>query len=672
MSSSLPQFSHIDISSFPNKLEKTLAENLKAIDALLAQPGPHTWQTLMRPLENRDDELNQLWSPIGHLHAVKDSDELRTTYNACIQQLSDYGTAVSHNKKLYAAVQSLADSDNYKTLDTAQKKIIEHELRDFKLSGVTLEDNDKKQFAKLSKELAQLTTKFEENLLDATQAWHKHITDEKQLSGIPDLAKSAAKQTAEQKGLDGWVFTLNIPSYLAVVTHADDAELRKDMYYAYTTRASEQGPNAGQFDNSSVMQAILQTRFALAKLLEFSNYAERSLATKMVKDTDQVIQFLNDLLESSLPAARQEYQELREFAASELSMPDLAAWDVAYVSEKLRRKAYDISQEELRPYFPRPQVVKGLFAILEKLFQITVKDVKTDVWHPDVKCYALYDTNNELRSYVYFDLFARANKRGGAWMDECRVRRRLDSGDIQIPIAYVNCNFNPPVGNDPALLTHDDVITLFHEFGHALQHMLTKVDYADVSGINGIPWDAVEIASQFLENWAWEKESIALISKHYQTGKPLPDDLYNKMLAAKNYHAALAMVRQLEFALFDFRLHLEFDIEQDNQVQRILNEVRENVRIIPTPEFNRFQHGFSHIFAGGYAAGYYSYKWAEVMAADAFELFKEKGIFDRTTSDKFLTTFLELGGSVAPADVFKAFRGRDPQVDALLKQMGIK
>ncbi|MCH9643816.1 MAG: M3 family metallopeptidase [Gammaproteobacteria bacterium] len=666
-----PDFNSIETDKIPHQLDAILEQNLKSIDALLDQKQ-FDWDNLMQPLEEFDDRLNKFWSPIRHLNSVMNSEALRTAYNACLPKLTVYGTSISHNKKLFLAIQSIADSDTYTKLDVAQKKVVDNNLRDFKLSGVSLDDDKKKRYTELSTQLASLSAKFEENVLDATQAWTKHITDESELSGLPDSAIKAAKAAARHKQLGGWLFTLEIPSYLAVMTYADSDALRKEMYHAYSTRASDQGPNAGKFDNSQVMIDILQCRLALAKLLDFNNHAEQSLATKMVKKTDDVLHFLQKLVNASKDSAEQEFEDLLEFAKTDCNIDDIRAFDVAYVSEKMRQQRYDISQEQLRPYFPESQVIRGLFAIVKKLFSVNIKPVNNvDVWHSDVRCYALTDDAGTLVSHVYFDLYARENKRGGAWMDEYCVRRHLKNGETQLPIAFVTCNFSGPIGKDPALFKHDEVVTLFHEFGHALQHMLTKIEYADVSGINGIPWDAVEVASQFLENWAWQKESLALIAKHYQTGESLPDALFEKMLQAKNFQAATMMMRQLEFALFDFKLHLLFNEKQKNQIQSILDEVREQVSVIPTPKFNRFQHGFSHIFAGGYSAGYYSYKWAEVMAADAFSLFLENGIFDPQTSKSFLESFMQSGGAVDPAELFKQFRGRAPRVESLLQQSGI-
>jgi oligopeptidase A len=668
----LPDFTQINIDEIESTLDKILAENRSQIAKIIESKEDYTWDDLLAPIEDLEDNLHQYWSLVSHMNSVVNSNALREVYNKCLPKLSGYGTELSHNKKLYAAIKSVTENEHFSQLHTAQKKSLKDSLRDFKLSGVSLNADKKEEFAHLVKDLSKLTTKFEENVLDATQAWVKQITDEKQLVGLPDHAIASAKKAAEDRKKEGWVFTLEFPSYHPVMTYADDRALREAMYTAYVTRASDQGPNAGQNDNSTVMLEILKTRSQLAHLLGFDNYAEKSLATKMVKQTDQVIDFLNKLAKPSLPRAKEEFKELYEFAEDKLQLENIQAWDIGYASEKLRLEKYSISQEEVRPYFPEQQVVTGLFSIVKKLYGIRVEKIETDkVWHKDVSCYALYDKENVLRSYFYFDLYARENKRGGAWMDDCRSRRLLKNGDIQIPIAFVTCNFGGPVGSDPALFTHDEVETLFHEFGHALQHMLTTVNYFDVAGINGIPWDAVELASQFLENWCWEKDSIKYITKHYKTSEPLPDYLFKKMRKAKNFQSAMQMMRQIEFSLFDFLLHREFDSSIDGQVQSVLNAVREKVAVIPAAPFNRFQHGFSHIFAGGYAAGYYSYKWAEVMASDAFSLFEEKGIFDAESAQRFLTYILEPGGSEEPEDLYHKFRGRLPKVEALLKQTGI-
>ena len=670
--STLPAFSQIHINEVEKNLDGLLKNNLKTIDTLLNKHTLYTWENLLHPIENLNDKLHQFWGPIQHLSSVVNAPELRDTLHACLPKLSDYQTHISHNEKLFQAIESIQKSPAFSTLSEAKQKSIDYDIRDFKLNGVALTTEKKQRFSDLSKSLSELMHRFEENLLDATMAWKKHITDEALLKGIPEHAKNAAKNTAQKENLEGWLFTLEAPDYLAVMTYADSQSLREEMYRAYVTRASEIGPNAGKFDNSATMQMILKNRFALARLLGYQNFAEYSLATKMVKKTEEVLAFLNELAEKTRNRAQKEFQDLSVFAAKELKIKKLNAWDIAYVSEKLRQHDYAISPEDLRPYFPEPAVLKGLFEIMHRLYGITLEKVENaDVWHKDVTCFRILDADKKLQAHLFFDLYARNNKRGGAWMDDCAVHRRLDDGTVQLAAAYVTCNFNAPIGTDPALFTHDDVVTMFHECGHALQHVLTKIDVANVSGIQNIPWDAVEIASQFFENWAWEKASIPYFAKHYQTQSPLPDYLYERMERAKNFQSAMQMMRQIEFALFDFRLHMEYDENKPDCIQTILNEVRNTVSVFPSPEFNRFQHGFSHIFGGSYAAGYYSYKWAEVMACDAFSLFEEKGVFDRQTSDKFKSTFLESGGAKEPMDLFVAFRGRKPTVDALLQQSGI-
>jgi oligopeptidase A len=520
-------------------------------------------------------------------------------------------------------------------------------------------------------ELSRLTAQFSDNVLDATNAWQRQITDENQLTGLPQTARALARQTAEQRGLDGWVFTLEFPSYYPVMTYADNRVLREELYSAYVTRASDRGPQAGQWDNSEVMEQILALRHEAAVLLGFASYAERSLATKMAESPDQVMVFLNDLAAHSRPAAEQELEEVRDFARERHAMDTLEAWDIPYYSEKLRQQKYAISQEELKPYFPEPRVVSGLFAIVERLYEIRVEEVTgVDTWHPDVRFYRLHDAAGKLRGEFYLDLYARPHKRGGAWMDECIIRRLAATG-LQTPVAYLTCNFSPPIGDDPALFTHDEVLTLFHEFGHGLQHMLTLVDYAGVSGINGVAWDAVELPSQFMENWCWEREALDLIAAHYRSGEPLPQKLYRRMRAARNFQSAMQMLRQLEFAIFDFRLHREYDPARGARVHEILEEVRAQVAVVHPPAFNRFENGFTHIFGGGYAAGYYSYKWAEVLSADAFAAFEETGIFNQETGKRFLTSVLEQGGSREPMELFVEFRGREPTIDALLRHSGL-
>jgi oligopeptidase A len=665
----LPPFSQIRPEHVEPAIDHLLADNRQRIETLLDGLDTPTWETLVAPIEEWEDRLSRVWSPVGHLNAVMNNEALRSAYNACLPKLSDYATEMGQNERLFRAYKAVAESGA--GLDEGQRKVLENALRDFHLSGIDLPAEQKARFKAISQELSQLTSKFEENLLDATNAWSKQITDESQLAGLPPSAKDLARQTAEQRDLPGWLLTLEFPSYYPVLTYADDRALRLELYEAYHTRASERGPHAGQFDNTAAMEKILALRHELAQLLGFASYAERSLAKKMARSTTDVVAFLEDLARRSRPQAEREMAELAAFARERDGLEALEAWDVAYYSEKLREQRYAFSQEEVRPYFPATRVVPGLFAVAERLFGVTIREVGgVDVWHPDVRFYEIRDLAGELRGQFYLDLFARPKKRGGAWMDDCRGRMR--HGDrLQTPVAYLTCNFTPPVGGKPSLLTHDEVETLFHEFGHGLHHMLTRVDYPPVAGINGVAWDAVELPSQFLENWCWEREALDLIAGHFETGAPIPGDLYGRMKAAKNFQSAMQMVRQLEFALFDFRLHLGYDPAKGGRIYDTLDAVRREVAVIRYPEFNRMPHGFSHIFAGGYAAGYYSYKWAEVLSADAFSLFEERGVFDPDTGRSFRENILERGGSRDAMDLFVAFRGREPRIDALLRHTGI-
>jgi oligopeptidase A len=602
---------------------------------------------------------------------VVNSDELRDAYNACLPKLSAYSTEMGQNEALFKAYRYIADSDEFATLDTAQQKIIRNALRDFKLSGIDLDNEKKQRYKDISQELSALASNYEENLLDATNAWSKLIRDEQDLAGLPESALAQAKQTAESHNETGWMITLQFPSYISVMTYADNRELRREHYEAFATRASDLGPHAEQWDNSENMEKILALRHEKARLLGFNNYAELSLATKMAEKPDDVTHFLEDLADRSWRHARKDLAELREFAKQHYGINDLQSWDMAYFSEKMRSHFYQLSQEEVKTYFPITRVLPGLFAIVEKLYGLQIAEITDfDSWHPDVRFFRIHDQTDQLRGQFYLDLYARAKKRGGAWMDDCVSRKRFDD-TLQTPVAYLTCNFTPPIGDTPALLTHDEVTTLFHEFGHGLHHMLTQVDHLGVSGINGVEWDAVELPSQFMENWCWEKEAMALMSGHYQTDEKLPDALFDKMIAAKNFQAGMIMVRQLEFSLFDFRIHRDYDPEKGGRIYEILEQVREQVAVVRPPKFNRFAHSFSHIFAGGYGAGYYSYKWAEVLSSDAFSLFEEKGIFDQETGKAFLTNILEKGGSQNAMELFINFRGRKPTIDALLRHNGI-
>lgn len=666
----LPLFSQIKPEHVVPAIDQLLNEARASVEQHLAATQHYTWENLVEPLENVDDKLNKAWSPVSHMNSVVNSDELRDAYNACLPKLSAYSTEMGQNEALFKAYRFIAESGEFATLDTAQQKIIRNALRDFKLSGIDLNDEKKQRYKDISQELSALASSYEENLLDSTNAWSKLIRDKQDLAGLPESALAQAKQTAESHNETGWMITLQFPSYISVMTYADNRELRREHYEAFATRASDQGPHAEQWDNSENMEKILALRHEKARLLGFNNYAELSLATKMAEKPDDVTHFLEDLADQSWRHARKDLAELREFA-KHFGVHDLQSWDMAYYSEKMRQHFYQLSQEEVKAYFPITRVLPGMFAIVEKLYGLQISEISDfDSWHPDVRFFQIHDQDGQLRGRFYLDLYARAKKRGGAWMDDCVSRKRFD-GNIQIPVAYLTCNFTPPTGDTPALLSHDEVTTLFHEFGHGLHHMLTQVDHLGVSGINGVEWDAVELPSQFMENWCWEKEALALMSGHYQTDEKLPDALFDKMIAAKNFQAGMIMVRQLEFSLFDFRIHRDYDPEKGGRIYETLEQVREQVAVVQPPKFNRFAHSFSHIFAGGYAAGYYSYKWAEVLSSDAFSLFEEKGIFDQETGLAFLTNILEKGGSQDAMELFINFRGRKPTIDALLKHTGI-
>ncbi|WP_097459540.1 oligopeptidase A [Mangrovitalea sediminis] len=666
----LPRFEHIRTEHIEPAIDQILSDNRAQINALSALEAP-TWETLAMPMQALSDRLNNAWSIVSHLNTVKNSEALREVYKRCLARLTEYETELGQNVALNEAFRKLAESDAFAQLDEAQRKSIENTLRDFHLGGVDLPPAEKETYAGLSRELAELSSRFSDNVLDATQHWFRHIENVDELSGLPQSALDGARQAARQRDLDGYVITLDFPSYFPVLTYCDNRELRREVYEAYLTRASDLGPDAGRWDNTPIMTEILKRRHALAQLLGFDNYAERSLATKMARSVPEVLQFLEELAVRSKPVADREFAELTHFAREHYGVDRLEAWDVGYYSEKQRQDLFNISPETLRPWFPVERVIQGLFATAEKLFGIRVEpasDVET--WDPDVRPYRIR-RDGETIAWFYLDPYARQGKRGGAWMADCRVRWRRQDGSLQLPVAFLVCNFTTPVDGQPALMTHDEVTTLFHEFGHGLHHMLTQVEVSDVSGINGVAWDAVELPSQFLENWCWQPESLALISGHYETGEPLPVDLLERMLAARNYQSGMQMVRQLEFALFDFRMHAEFDPENPVSPLEVLHKVREQVAVIQAPPFNRFPNSFSHIFAGGYSAGYYSYKWAEVLAADAFSLFEEKGVFDAETGRAFLHEILEKGGSRDPMALFVGFRGREPQVDALLLQAGI-
>lgn len=654
-------------------IDALLAENRAAIAGLLEQGGPYSWESLITPLEELEDRLGRAWSPVSHLNAVANDAALREAYNACLPKLAEYSAEIGQNTALYAAVKAVRDSADSDGLNAAQVRILDDELRDFRLAGVALDDDRKTRYREIQQALSAQQARFEENVLDAAAAWHLKVEDAARLQGIPADAIERAAETASAASASGWWFALDFPSFHAVITHADDRELRHEMYTAWVTRASDTGPTAGKFDNSEVMRSILQLRQEEAELLGFANFAEVSLATKMAESPAEVIEFLEQLVARVRPVGQQEFGELQEFARNELKLDTLEAWDISWASEHLRKSRYAISQEEVRPYFPLPKVMEGLFAIVNRLYGLVVSEQSPPSrWHDDVRYFEIRDARGALRGHLFMDLYARSRKRSGAWMDEARNRFHR-AEHLQTPVAHLCCNFAPPGKNKPSLLSHDDVQTLFHEFGHCLHHLLTTVDYPSAAGINGVAWDAVELPSQFHENFTWDRTALDLISGHVETGETLPDELHQRMLASRNFHAGLFLLRQLEFGLFDMRLHIDAgQVRTGQDVMQVLNSVRQAVAVVPAPGFNRFPHAFSHIFAGGYAAGYYSYLWAEVMSSDAFAAFEENGLFDRTTGERFLASILERGGSADPQQLFTEFRGRSPTQDAFLRHHGME
>ncbi len=665
-----PAFSKIDPAGIETELDRLLDQCRTVISSLESVDTP-SWELLIQPLDEAHNALSLFWSPVSHLNSVMNNDELRDAYKACLPKLRAYYTELGQNDILYNATLALRASSSFSTMSAERQQQIDHSIRDFILGGVSLNDTEKTRYADIAQKLSALTTEFSDNVLDATNAWSMTLNDASDLDGLPESAIAAAQQRASSKGDSGYRVNLEFPSYMAVMMYATDRKLREQMYTAFCTRASDQGPHAGQFDNSGHIEQLLKLRSEKAALLGFNSYADLSVEPKMVDSPQQVLAFLNDLVDKAQPQAHREFAELEDYARQSLGLDSVAAWDVAFVSDRLKKEQHDLSDEELKPYFPASKAIPGMFAVVGKLFNLTITAVNdVDVYHPDVQLYCITDSAGRIRGEFFLDNYARENKRGGAWMDVCATRQRI--GDvIQRPIAYLTCNLTPPVGSDPALLTHMEVTTLFHEFGHGLHHMLTQVEASGVSGINGVEWDAVELPSQFLENWCWQRESIDMISGHYQTGEPLPDELLEKMRGARNFQSAMQLMRQMEFSLFDLQIHLDSTAQNAAPIQQTLDSIRQRVAVVPVPSFNRFQHGFSHIFAGGYSAGYFSYKWAEVLSADAFSRFEEEGIFNEQTGRLFLENVLEVGGSRSAMDSFKAFRGREPDVKPLLRHTGL-
>lgn len=673
----MPSFASLKIESYVSNLEQILNANLLKIDEILAKFDESridsevifpTWENLMYQLDVMSDEVERFWAPMAHLHAVVNSQELRKCYQDCLPMLSAYESKIGQNQELFTALQKISRSN----LNSVQNKILDDAIRDFKLAGVGLSQDDKKRFEDVQTELAKLTNKFENNILDAVQDFTLHVNDESKLRGLPDYLLSSSKELANDKKMDGWVLNLEQPTFIGVITYAEDRDLRRYFYEAYSTRASDVGPSAGKFDNTDIMNQILALRAETAELLGYDNYAEVSIATKMAESATKVNEFLQDLVDIAYPKAKIEFANLQEYAKNKLYIDEIMPWDIAFVSEKMLHDFYDISQEALRPYFPLSRVLSGLFTIINKLYGVKLEKIaNVEIWHKDVECFAVVGEDKEVRGYLYFDLFARENKRSGAWMDSMQSRYVRADGTVQLPIATLTCNFAKSGQNKPATLSHDEVQTLFHECGHCLHHVLTKVDYIAASGVNGVEWDAVELPSQFFENWCWDKEALELLSQHIDTHESLPDKIYKNLVNSKNFLSAMALVRQLEFSIFDFRIHEQYVRSDNDFIMQTLNEVRSEVSVVPVASYNRFQNSFSHIFAGGYAAGYYSYKWAEVLSADAFAKFEQSGIFNAKTGREFLHSILEVGGSKKAQVAFEDFRGRPPQVDALLRQSGI-
>lgn len=662
-----PNFQAIDLSQLQQQIEQHIANGQQFLSNIVAVPQDFADKlAILQKMDELEQQMSESWGILSHLNAVMSNDDTRAIYQAILPSLSHYYTQIGQHEILYQNYQQLFDDAQFATLNQAQKRAVELALRDFKLSGVDLEPNKKQRFAEISSRLSQLSSDFSNHVLDATQAYYQ-VLDDAQLAGLPESSIALLQQYGQQKGETRPVATLDFPAYLAVMTYADDRKLREQLYQAYVTRASELGDSA--FDNTDIMQEILVLRQEMAELVGFKHYGEYSLASKMAKDVDTVRQFLLDLAQHARQPAEQDIAQLQELA-QQYGIDELKAWDLTYLSEKLKQKQFNLSQEALKPYFPLPKVLSGLFAIVEKIYGVQIVEKSTSVWHDDAQYFELLQ-NDEVLGGFYFDLYARQGKRGGAWMSGFRSRAVI-LGQLQKPICFMVGNFNPPIGEQPALLTHNEVITLFHEFGHGLHHLLTEVDNINVAGTHGVAWDAVELPSQFMEFWAWDNESLALLSEHIESKQPLPQDILQALLNARHFQTGLQTLRQLEFALFDLNIHCTVPALSAQGIQDELNRIRREISVTPMVDYNRFQHSFSHIFAGGYACGYYSYKWAEVLASDAFDRFEQEGIFNRETGKQFRDCILAVGGQVDALTAFKNFRGREPNIEALLRHQGWK
>jgi oligopeptidase A len=666
--SGLPRFPDFRADLVTPAVDRLLAENRALIERITGADVPPTWRDFVQPLEDANERLHRAWGIVGHLNAVMNNPELREVYNANLPKVTQYYTELGQHQGLFARFKALRGSRDFESLSRAQKKIVENELRDFRLGGAELAPDRKARFKEISERLAQLSSRFSDNLLDATNAFSHLVSEPAHTAGIPPDVLAAAREAAQADGKPGWKFTLHAPSYLPVMQYAENRALRELMYRAYVTRASEFGKP--EWDNTALIVEIVKLRREQARLLDFTTYAEYSLEPKMAESPRQVLDFLDELAARAKPYAERDLKEVTEFARNALGLARLEAWDLAYASEKLRLKRYAFSDQEVKQYFPETRVLPGMFKLVETIYGLRIEPSTAPTWHPAVRFYAIRDRSGQRVGEFYVDLYARPSKRGGAWMDEA-VTRRIKDGRVQAPVAYLNCNFSAPVAGKPALFTHEEVNTLFHEFGHGLHHLLTRVDHLGVSGINGVEWDAVELPLQFMENFCWEWDVLRPMTAHVDTGEPLPRALFDKMLAAKNFQSGMQTVRQLEFSLFDLQLHHDFDPDGRKSALDLLNEVRARVAVVLPPPFNRFPHNFSHIFAGGYAAGYYSYKWAEVLSADAYSLFEENGVLDPRTGQRFWDEILSVGGSRPALESFVAFRGREPKMDALLRHNGM-
>ena len=663
--SSLPRFDDIAPEHVVPALETIIANNRQRLDKLFSDGGDFSFDNIVAPVEHMDHELSRVWSPVRHLQSVLGSSEWREAYNAALPLLTEYSTDLSQDARLQQAFARVAENLG-EGGDKGAHSVVDHALRDFHLAGVDLPSAEKERFKAIMQELATVQSQFEHNVQDASDAWFLHIEDKHELRGIPDQALNRAALKAERRGLDGWILSLDYPTYDAVITHAENRELRQQLYRAWTTRASDQG-DAPEWDNSDNIEKIMALRHEAAALVGFSSYADYSLATKMASTSGQVVSFLRELGARSRAAAKAELAELEALAGSKIE-----PWDATFWLDRLKHEKYDISNEVLRQYFPQQTVVSGLFSLATRLYGITLReDPGVETWHDTVRYFVVTDNEDNDIGGFYTDLFARSGKRGGAWIDECINRKKLGD-EIALPVGYLVCNFPPPDVHGRSLLAHEEVVTLFHEFGHMLHHLLTRIDYPSIAGINGVPWDAVELPSQFMENFAWNYEVLTSCSAHAESGEPLPAELFRKMREARHVGGGMAMLRQLEFALFDIRLHAEYAPQEGSRVMQLLADVRAEISMFEAPDYNRFAHAFSHVFAGGYAAGYYSYKWAEVLAADAFEAFEQAGVFDSAMARRFREEILEIGGSRDIMEAYVAFRGREPEIGALLRLSGIE